>query len=234
MNRLRCSVIFPVLESYEVVKRQILYMNGLIPENWEVIILDDGSRPSLVQVLNGFLEDHNTIPHFKLIETKDYRPWTQACATNRGAREAEGEYLLLMNIDHMLSLPMVKAIDAFNGDKMVFPRQWAVLNKKGYIVQDDATLFDYGWQGGKKHIGAGYGLQCIRREIYVDWLGGQDERFCGKYGNNDVDLSKRYAELHKQGKVQRAVIGPTMYVYPNPRADVKQIFHGLRRKAYDQ
>lgn len=46
---IKCSLIIPVLESYEAVRRQILYMNSLnLPDDFEVIIVDDGSRPPIM------------------------------------------------------------------------------------------------------------------------------------------------------------------------------------------
>ena len=70
----------------------------------------------------------------------------------------------------------------------------------------------------------------MNKSIYTDMLGGYDESLCGKYGGSDVDLNKRYGALHREGKVARSVKVPQMFVFPDPRKDVKKLFHSLRRK----
>lgn len=230
-HRVHCSIVFSVLESYQVVRDQLTYMQAILPENWEVVIVDDGSKPSIFEELckDEFLA-HVKIPHIQIMETRDFSPWTQACGFNYGAFWARGDYLLMMAIDHFISTLMIEPINTFTGDKMVFPRLWGVLSDDGEVLTDRETLSDYGLpEKATDGTGAGAGIFLIKKTIW-DLLGGYDERHCGKYGNDDVDINKRYAELHRQGKAQRAVVGPPMYVYPNPRADVKQIFHGLRRK----
>ena len=99
----RCSLIVAVLESYEIVRKQCLWWAQCLPDDWEVILLDDGSQPPL--------DVPNVVPrHFSLVLTRDTRPWTQPLARNLGARLARADLLFLTDIDHMLSREAIAAV----------------------------------------------------------------------------------------------------------------------------
>jgi len=44
---IKCSIIFNVLKSYEVIKRQVLLYERILPDNFEVIFVDNGSKPEI-------------------------------------------------------------------------------------------------------------------------------------------------------------------------------------------
>src|SRR5262245_40235533 len=75
------TIIAAVLESYEVVRRQLLHLERIIPPNCEMILVDDGSVPSLQQTCASVF----TSFRFRLVCTNDPRPWTQPRARNIGA-----------------------------------------------------------------------------------------------------------------------------------------------------
>lgn len=224
---MKVSIVIAVLESREVLNRQTRYFRSLdLPQDTEIIILDDGSKPPLeVEV-----EPKN----FSLIQTNDFRPWSQPCARNFGAEHAKGEYLLMTDIDHILSREAIEAVRQFAGDKMMFPRHWAVLTEKGEICQDPDVLFDYGLDKGLYeqrglHGGHHANTFAMRSKIFEE-LGGYDESFCGKYGGDDTNFSKRYGQHHYSGHCARHINGPRIFVYPDPRKDTKGMFHKLRFK----
>ena len=75
------SYIIPVLNSHEIVRRQILWWNRMnLPDDVEIIIVDDGSDPPL--------EADTEVA--RIYRTHDTRPWTWALARNTGARIAKG------------------------------------------------------------------------------------------------------------------------------------------------
>jgi glycosyltransferase involved in cell wall biosynthesis len=226
-TKMKVSVVIAVLESREVLRRQAHYFQSLaLPRDTEIIILDDGSKPAL--------EVDVTPRNFSVIPTNDYRPWSQPCARNFGAEHAKGEFLLMTDIDHILSREAIEAVRNFDGDKMMFPRHWAILDDKGNICQDVEVLFEYGLDKGLYeqrglHGGHHANTFAMRKSIF-DELGGYDEKFCGKYGGDDTNFSRRYGQHHYAGNCARHVNGPPIYVYPDPRKDVKRQFHQLRYK----
>jgi hypothetical protein len=68
----------------------------------------------------------------------------------------------------------------------------------------------------------------IRRELFLR-LGGYDERFCGRYGGDDVDFNERYDALCRRGLARPAEVAGLGYVFPDPARDVQKLFHDLPR-----
>jgi len=233
---MKLSIVIAVLESYEVVKRQILHFQKMqLPDDIEVIFVDDGSDPGI---------ELSVIKNIYVIKSYDTRPWSQPCARNFGASKARGDYLLFTDIDHILSKEAILAaaeigvmITSEDYDKMIFPRHWGVLTKEGDIDQSKQILFDYGLQLPVEvmrerglHGGCHPNTFSIKADIF--WrLDGYDERYCGRYGGDDVDFSKRYGHLcRKLHEVKPHIEGPRIWVYPDARRDKKQMLHSIRRK----
>jgi len=225
MEEYDLSIIIPVLNSHEVVKRQMLYWNTLDLCCCEIILVDDGSTPPILPYFDSKYE-------LTVIYTNDPRPWSQPCARNRGAEISRSEMLLMTDIDHIISQEQINAGKAFNGDKMIFPRQWAVLDTAGGLHQEKEVLLQYGldpklYEQRGLSGGSHANTFCMQKSIF-DELGGYDESFCGKYGGDDTDFNDRYGRLHRQGLVARHVVGPRMFVFPDPRRDAQNLFHSLR------
>lgn len=222
-GQVRISIIIPVLDSHKIVERQIKYFNRILPyyyNSFELIIVDDGSEPPIHY-------DSSVQYQLHLFRTFDKRPWSQPCARNAGAKKARGEYLFMTDIDHIISREAIESALNFNGDKMVFPREWAILDHNNRICRDPQKLSSYGLINGK-NAGSHANTFLMKKSIF-EMLGGYKESFCGKYGGDDTDFARRYGELHYQRKVARSVTGPRIFVYPEPRQDVRKIFHSLRR-----
>ena len=75
---MRLSIVVPVLNSHEGLRRQLLHMErqGLPPDT-EFILVDDGSDPPI---------ENTSRLRIKIHRTGDTRPWTWALARNAGAR----------------------------------------------------------------------------------------------------------------------------------------------------
>ena len=82
---MKISIVIPVLDSHEVVRRQLLYMDSFLQDDTEVIIVDDGSDVPL--------ENTSTHKNTKFFYTNDKRPWSWAPAVNRGSEIATGSML---------------------------------------------------------------------------------------------------------------------------------------------
>lgn len=207
-----------------------------MPDDVEIIFMDDGSDPPL------FFPNHG-VRNCNIYPTHDFRPWTQACARNAAADIAEGEFLLMTDIDHIISRDAIEAVRNFDGDKMTFPRYFAVLSYKGKLVFERQTLKVYGLDSRfdkRKILSAGNHTNtfAIRKSVY-QMLGGYHPRYCGiASGRNHGDkyFYKTYTKCVKRGECRKTVKGPPIYVYPGMAkcrriADIDPLglFHGLQR-----
>ncbi|MHA2085385.1 MAG: glycosyltransferase [Candidatus Thorarchaeota archaeon] len=204
----------------------MLYMNRLeLPSWFEVILVDDGSDPPINPITVSTFD-------YKLVKTNDFRPWTQALAINHGVKQSKARYIWCSAIDHFISKEAIEHLSKWEGDKLIHPRRFAILDESGEIVTDDLNLLvEYGLRGfeldRKCKTGSAAGMFVMRRELW-DILGGYSDQYGVGYGGDDVDLGKRYGELYYSGIANRHEVGPYVYVFPNPAGDVKGIFHSLR------
>jgi hypothetical protein len=219
---LRLSLIVNVLESYEVVRRQLLHLGRILPTDCELILVDDGSVPPL----QATCESVRTPANFVLHATNDFRPWTQARARNAGAALARAERLVLFDVDHIVTADVLRACAEHPGDKLHWVRRPGVLNEFGHLMADPATLTEYGMTDPAPSVHVNSFM--IRRSLF-ETLGGYDERFAGRYGGEDIDLNFRYRQLCLRGRAHPEGVDGEGYVFPNPARDLKRLFHSLSR-----
>jgi glycosyltransferase involved in cell wall biosynthesis len=228
----KISIVITVLESYMIVKRQIKYFKSLnLPDSIEIIFMDDGSDPPIKDKVRTY-----GLKNFNIYPTGDKRPWSQACARNLGARIAEGEFLLMTDIDHIITKEIIESVENFDGDKMTFTRAFGVLDKFGRIDQRPKTLFKYGLNKTRykrkglfkiRHVNS----FAIRRNIYFE-LGGYPEKYCNRpKGGNKGDKSfyQHFRRRSREGMYKEEVIGPQILTYPGLPKDPLKIFHTLKR-----
>ena len=80
---MKISIVIAILDSHEVVRRQIAHFKKMdLPDSVEFIFVDDGSEPPLTGEMRNLT----------FYYTHDKRPWTQGLARNLGATNAKGEY----------------------------------------------------------------------------------------------------------------------------------------------
>lgn len=224
---MKVSIIIPILNSRRVVQRQMKHFRKMwLEDDVEIIFMDDGSDPPL-----DF--PNIRIKNFTMFHTNDFRPWTNELARNKGAELAKGEFLLMTDIDHILTKEAIEAVRNFDGDKMVFPRYFGVLNNKGDIETDNPAR--YGWKMRGRSAGLHSNTFAIRKKIYFE-LGGYVERWCitGKH----ISAAERRFNNHwykscEAGTYKEQVIGPIIYFYPAGRYHVTgdnnpyELFHNL-------
>lgn len=93
MNRLMFSVIIPTYNRHESLQRCLASLSGqtLAPEEFEVIVVDDGSSDKTPSIAN------DRFPfHFRYVRQNNEGP---SAARNRGALAATGEYLAFTEDD---------------------------------------------------------------------------------------------------------------------------------------
>lgn len=225
------SIIIPVYNSNEAIRRQILYLNALNVPKWiEVIFVDHNSKDPV---------DFTVEPIFnaKIIFNPDPRPWAIASCFNIGARNAKGRYFLFTGIDHMINADFMGWAKRTTCDYGVFKRQYAILTPHGNIEEIDfhALPVSKNW---------------ISRKSFYE-LDGFDQRY-DVVGGEDLDLLRRYIEYIGGDKKREDFIvdGIKLYMYPEkgyktrpeflnhgrlkyPRAG-KEFINGIIREQYDR
>lgn len=226
---IKLSLIIPVLNSHEVVRRQLLHFERMgLPADTELILVDDGSDPPI--------ENTSSLP-VTIHRTNDKRPWTWALARNAGARIAQGEYLLMFDIDHIVPRFAINFIRNFDGLKVQFVREFGVLDPNGVLTQDRDALAEYGLPREKGlKIGPLPNNFAMRRDLFWE-LGGYREDLVEKpYPQGEDRAFRSVWRTFDPTGAKVCVHRPRIFMFPNGKylgdvdADPKGLFHGLTRK----
>lgn len=238
---MKISIIIPVLNSHEILRRQLLHWSTLDFHNQvEIILVDDGSTPALSEVLPAEF----WISNFKIIATNDYRPWTWALARNAGARIANGDYYFMTDFDYIIPQQCINAAVEFTGDKLRFKREFGILDECGKISQDLDVLRLYGLDEERIQT---KGLRmpphpnnfCIRKELFWEMGGYREDLVERPYPQGEDRWFKRtWVKFVNQGRAKESEIDdrPTLFMFPNGQfcGDVDHnpfnLFHNLSRK----
>ncbi len=199
------SFIVSVLESYAMVDKQARLLSRILPDNWELILVDDGSDPPIPTPVE--------VPgNFTLIRTGEIRQdgeWTQHLAINRAVAVAQGEYIVKNDIDHVFTPGAIEAVNEFTGDMLLFHREAGRLN-------DDLTVTPL----PDHHV---YSLvddiYTVRKSIYTGLGGYGPSREYGSGGKFLWEYSQSGAVRHPPKKA-------VVYVVP----DTEETYHNLVRK----
>lgn len=238
---MKVSIVIPVLDSHEILRRQLAYWRSLRLTDVEIIIVDDGSSPPLWSVDVKFEE---VLPNLQIIPTNDFRPWTWALARNAGAKIATGNYLWMMDLDYIITQDCVDKCVWFTGDKLRFKREFGILDENGVVSQDLDTLRKYGLLESRIQE---KGLRmpphpnnfCIRRELYWEMGGYPEDRINRPYPQGEDRWFKRqWVKFVNEGRAKESDHDdrPTLLMFPNGQfcGDVDHnpfnLFHTLSRK----
>ena len=215
---MKVSIINAILDSPEIARRHILHYNQMnLPNDVEVIFVDDGSEPPLN--FNGMKRNFK----FSLYTTNNKKIWTQPAARNFGSRQATGDFLICTDIDHIISREVIEIARKPSHDVIRFKREAAILDEDGNFSQDHADLKKWGLipryfrrdfklpPHGNSYI--------IRKGLYLG-LGGVSERYdgTGTYPNREeIPLKKELHKLRNKGKITilEDETKPTIYMFPN-------------------
>lgn len=212
----KISIVISVFESYEIVRRQLLHFSKL-KGDFEVIIVDDGSRPPIEGAT---------------IRTGNNLAWTQGIGRNIGARIARGEYIFFTDIDHIITQEALDDALQYQGAKMIFRRQIGVLDENGDIRTDEKTLDDWGWTG-KREASVHGNTFVIPRKVF-DILGGYTKGIVGYHprtrGGEDVHFNAKWNRYFRGIPVD---VGSDIFLFPTGRfhkdgeLNPKGYFHNL-------
>lgn len=239
---MKISIIIPVLNSHEVLRRQILHWLQLDFHNQvELLIMDDGSDPPLWFVPAKLTDELSIL---QIIPTNDFRPWTWALARNAGAKIARGDYLWMMDLDYIITQDCIDRALVFTGDKLRFKREFGILDETGAVSQDLDILRQYGLLESRIQE---KGLKipphpnnfCIRRELYWQMGGYREDLIDRPYPQGeDRHFKRKWIEFVNAGRAKESDKDdrPTLLMFPNGQfcGDVDHnpmgLFHTLSRK----
>lgn len=235
---MKLSIVIAFYQSYGAVARQVKHFKSMnLPDDIEFILVDDGSNPP------HNIADYD-LKNLTIHHTNDKRPWTQGIARNAGVKLAKGEYLLVTDIDHILSKEAIMAVYNFTGDdRMVFPRHFGVLLEDGTLTQDLEVLKDYGMDMRRVDTPRGlyasvHGNTWAMKKSIFDLLGGNDERHClyghhaGHRKGEDSVFNRMWGNYAAKNGLKQ-IWGPKIYIFPIGRYNVnddknpKGLFHNL-------
>lgn len=229
---MKVSIVIPVLNSHEILRRQMLHFEKMDLSDTEIIIVDDGSEPPL--------KYEGKLP-VTIQYTNDKRPWTWALARNAGARIASGEYLLMFDIDHIVTQELINAVKTFGGQKMQFRREFGVLLEDGVLTQDLDTLVKYGfpierYKNRRLTISPLPNNFAMRRDVFFALGGYLEDRVERPYPQGEDRLFKKaWHEWVRAGKGDVHNERSIIYMFPNGKVcgDVDfnpfGLFHKLSR-----
>ena len=92
------SVIVPVYNAEKFIREAMDSVRAQTYENWELLLVEDGSSDGSVDVITGYIADTQET-RIRLIR----QPFNQgaACARNRGVKEAAGRYIAYLDADDL-------------------------------------------------------------------------------------------------------------------------------------
>ena len=208
------TIIIPCLDSHEVVRRQLLWLDSWMKpfsKEWNLIIVDDGSSPkiSIASPTNFTVSVIHIPPHPE--------KWTQPRARNVGTKHTNTEFLLFTDIDHILTPEVLASANTFGGDKLRFFRKTGALDVNGKLLTTKEDLIQFGatelTPRHREHLAT-----CVIRKTVQDMIGGFNESFCGRYGPEDIDYKNRYEKYALNNKCKPSEISSSVvYVFPNPK-----------------
>jgi len=215
-NPVKVSIIIAVLNSPEIVRRQLLHYKKMnLTNDVEIILVDDGSEPPLKDVVG--------LKNLTILYTNDKRKWTQPAARNIGARQSKGLFCIFTDIDHIISKEVIELAKNPTHDVIRFKREAAILDETGNFSQREEDLKAWGLL--PRYFRRGFKLPphgnsyIFRTGLYLG-LGGVDERYIGTgaYPNREeVPLKRKLKILEQEGRITilQDDTKPKIYMFPN-------------------
>ena len=240
---MKLSVICSVLNSHELVRRQLLHYESMnLPDDVEILYMDDSSTPPL-SFPDCKLKNLRIVPVNNPTPREDglFYDGRVSIARNMGARMARGEYLLMCDVDYIIRKADIEAGRNCKYDKQCFRRQFGALLEDGTPTQDIDILRKYGLLESRiRERGVDMPPHpnsfIMRKSTYWD-IGGYRENLQGVYpSRGDTNFKRDWARHFEAGKATVSPNRTTLLMYPNGQfcGDVDYnpfgLFHVLSRK----
>lgn len=158
----------------------------------EIIIVDDGSPEPAADVDLGC-----TVPiELSIYRVTEDRPWHQHAARNLGAHVAQGPWLLLTDMDHVLTAhnadALLKRLGKLDPGTAYFLHRIEASTGLATLAADGITP--------KPHPNS----FVMTRDLYWQ-AGGYDEDFCGIYGTDGLFKSRLF-QLADEGLIKHVAL----------------------------
>lgn len=223
---MKLSIIIPVYNRPDEIDDLLSSLSSQTHyyKDYEVIVVEDGSTIDCENVV--YRHGYN-IRDLRYIKVPNGGP---SRARNIGAREARGEYLVILDSDVILPEQYIEEVirglehtgaDAFGGPDAAAPNFSAMQQAVSYAMTSIFTTG--GIRGGSAEAMEQFKPRTfnmgVRRQLF-ERLGGFSEDM--RYGE-DIDFSLR---MIKAGA--RVVLLPKAFVYHKRRANLEQFFQQVR------
>ncbi|MBQ2554421.1 MAG: glycosyltransferase [Prevotella sp.] len=214
---MRYSIIVPVYNRPDEVDELLESLTRQTVKDFEVIIVEDGSKNTCKSVCDGYSDALDLHYFFK----SNSGPGD---SRNYGAARARGEYLIILDSDVVLPEGYLEAVekeleanpcDAFGGPDSAHPSFTPTQKAISYSMTSFFTTG--GIRGGKKKLDKFYPRSFnmgVRRETYQKLGGFSKMRF-----GEDIDFSIR---IFKDGCQCR--LFPEAWVWHKRRTDMRKFF----------
>lgn len=225
-NNVKLSIIIPVYNRPDELDELLssLCNQTYYHQDYEIIVIEDGSTLSSEQIVNRY---GYTLRNLRYIEIPNGGP---SKARNIGAREARGEYLIILDSDVVLPEKYIEEVirglertdaDAFGGPDAAAPHFTPMQHAISYAMTSIFTTG--GIRGGSAKAMERFKPRTfnmgVRRQLF-ERLGGFSEDM--RYGE-DIDFSLRM--LKAGAKVE---LLPEAFVYHKRRVNLEQFFQQVR------
>jgi hypothetical protein len=193
----RLSIVFPYYRNERMLARQHLAWAewpDFLRLQVEVIVVDDGSPEPAAPILENW-HDAPRSPKISVYRIAEDRPWHQHGARNLGAHVAEGPFLLMTDMDHVIPADTLAAALDFDrlDAAMTFSRRDAPAGEP-WKADHWSTMEPTRRPDGslKPHVNS----FVIAKETY--WhVGGYDEDFCGVYGTDGMFRRRLWSQVEQ-------------------------------------
>ena len=189
------SLVMPYYRNPGMLSLQFLAWQQWSPKakaQIEIVIVDDGSPNSPASDVSR----PEGLPELSIYRVAEDRPWHQHAARNLGAHVARGPWLLLTDMDHMLTARQADALIKHLGK--LDPGTAYFLNR----IEADTGLPTMASDGitPKPHPNS----FVMTRDLYWQ-VGGYDEDFCGIYGTDGL-FKARLFEVADQALLKHVAL----------------------------
>jgi glycosyltransferase involved in cell wall biosynthesis len=194
-RRPRLSVLIPCLNAADTIGEQLEALaRQEWAEPWEVVVLDNGSTDETLAVVEPY---RGRLPRLRVVEASAKRG--QAHALNRGAAEAEGEWLAFADADDVVGERWLPALaEALAGHEFVAARQEDSLLNEPWVRETRERVFTEGLPQTWFHprvAFCGAGCIAIHKRLH-EQVGGFDESLFLQDLDYCIRLQLAGAELH--------------------------------------
>jgi glycosyltransferase involved in cell wall biosynthesis len=216
---MKLSVIIPAYNSEKTISGTLksLMASDLPKANFEVLVIDDGSKDATVKIAR----------QFKSVKVYARKHGGPAVQRNFGAKNAKGDIVFFTDSDCVASRDLLRKVieDFQKNDIAGVGGVYKTLNKDSFVARY------VGYEIGYRHEKEGkytdfLGTYCCayKREIFLSF-GGFDEKFLTSSGE-DPELSFRISRTH------RLLMDKRLFVYHPHPATLSKYLKNQYQRAY--